>query len=65
MKFAELKKMNEDDLRTQLNTLAREQFNIRLQKAVGGTVAKPHRIREIRRDIAKIHTLLNQSKNTV
>lgn len=64
MKFAELKKMNEDDLRKQLNVLAREQFNIRLQKAVG-TVAKPHRIREIRRDIAKIHTFLSQSKDTV
>lgn len=64
MKFSELKNMTQEELRTQLNVLAREQFNIRLQRAVG-TAAKPHRIREIRRDIARIHTLLSQHKRSV
>jgi len=38
--------------------LLREQFNLRMQRATG-QLGKPHRVKEIRRDIARIKTVLN------
>jgi len=58
-KFEDLRTRSDDQLSTQLVELKREQFNLRFQAATG-QLERPARIREIRRDIARIKTLRNQ-----
>ena len=61
MKTVELRKKNEKQLKDQLIELRKEQFNLRFQLA-GGQLQSTARIKEVRRDIAKIKTLLNETK---
>ena len=53
---ADLKTKSDDELSTELNNLKREQFNLRFQAATS-QLEKPSRIKEVRRDIARIKTL--------
>lgn len=62
MKTAELKAMTEDQLKDTLVNLKKEAFNLRFQ-AANGELEKTHRIRQVRRTVAKINTLLQQQKN--
>ena len=57
MKAAELRTKTEDQLREQLLQLKKEQFNLRFQRATG-QLENTARVREVRRDIARIKTLL-------
>ena len=59
MKASELKEKSADDLNKELNDLLREQFNLRMQKGTG-QLAKPHLLKEVRRNIARVKTVLNQ-----
>jgi large subunit ribosomal protein L29 len=54
--ITDLKTKSDDELNTQLGELKREQFNLRFQAATN-QLEKPSRIREVRRDIARIKTL--------
>jgi large subunit ribosomal protein L29 len=56
MKIADLRSQTDDQLGDQLAQLKKEQFNLRFQAATG-QLAKPSRVREVRRTIAKIQTL--------
>lgn len=49
--------MNEQDLRKELVELRREQFNLRMQRATG-QLGTPARFKEVRRDIARIETVM-------
>ena len=49
----------DDQLAVQLGELKREAFNLRFQGATG-QLEKPARIREVRRDIARIKTLQSE-----
>ncbi|MDH7640846.1 50S ribosomal protein L29 [Sphingomonas oryzagri] len=49
----------DDQLNTQLSELKREQFNLRFQAATG-QLEKPSRVREVRKDIARIKTAQTQ-----
>ncbi|PZU57211.1 MAG: 50S ribosomal protein L29 [Sphingobium sp.] len=53
---ADLKAKSDDELSTDLNNLKREQFNLRFQAATN-QLEKPSRVKEVRRDIARIKTL--------
>jgi large subunit ribosomal protein L29 len=55
-KILDLRSKSDDQLSEQLSQLKKEQFNLRFQAATG-QLAKPSRVREVRRDIAKIQTL--------
>jgi large subunit ribosomal protein L29 len=55
-KITDLNTKSDDELTTQLGELKREQFNLRFQAATN-QLEKPSRIREVRRDIARIKTL--------
>lgn len=55
-KIADFTARTDDELATQLGELKREQFNLRFQAATN-QLEKPARIREVRRDIARIKTL--------
>jgi large subunit ribosomal protein L29 len=50
---------SDDQLQEQLGQLKREQFNLRFQAATN-QLEKPSRVREVRRDIARIKTLQAQ-----
>jgi large subunit ribosomal protein L29 len=57
MKIDDVRKMTPDQLQDQLLSLKKEQFNLRFQGATG-QLEKTHRVDEIRKDIARIKTVL-------
>ena len=57
MKIDEARKMTADQLQDSLLSLKKEQFNLRFQAATG-ELEKTHRASEIRKDIARIKTVL-------
>jgi large subunit ribosomal protein L29 len=57
MKIDEVRGMTPDQLAEQLVSLKKEQFNLRFQKATG-QVEKTHRVDEVRKNIARIKTVL-------
>lgn len=59
MKISELRQKTKDELGSMLLELAREQFNLRMQKGTG-QLSKPDQVKKVRRDIARIHTVLNE-----
>ena len=61
MKANEMKDMTPDQLDDELVKLKKEQFNLRFQQATG-TLEKAARIRVVRRDIARIKTILAERK---
>jgi large subunit ribosomal protein L29 len=61
MNAQDLRKKNEGELREELSGLLREQFNLRMQRGIG-QLAKPNDLRRVRRDIARVRTVLNEKK---
>lgn len=59
MNAAELRNKSGVELKDELVELRREQFNLRMQRAVG-QLTNPSRFKEIRREIARINTVLNE-----
>jgi large subunit ribosomal protein L29 len=57
MKIDEVRRLSTDELSDQLLSLKKEQFNLRFQAATG-QLEKSHRVQEVRRDIARIKTVL-------
>ncbi len=57
-RLSDLKTMSEDQLDQEVLTLKKEQFNLRFQRA-GGQLQNTNRIREVRRDIARIKTVMS------
>ncbi len=57
MKAADLRAKTSDELKTELGDLKKEQFNLRFQ-AASGQLENTARVREVRRDIARIRTIL-------
>ena len=61
MNAQELREKNEGELREELSGLLREQFNLRMQRGIG-QLSQPHELRRVRRDIARVRTVLNEKK---
>jgi large subunit ribosomal protein L29 len=61
MKASDARAMTEDQLKDELQKLRKEQFNLRFQKA-SGQLEKTARVREVRRDIARIRTMQSAAK---
>ena len=59
MKANELRSKSKAELKTELLALLKEQFNLRMQRGVGQE-PKPHLFKRVRRDIARIKTILNE-----
>jgi large subunit ribosomal protein L29 len=57
MTIDEIRAMTQDQLKDQLLSLKKEQFNLRFQAATG-QLEKTHRVNQIRKDIARIKTVL-------
>lgn len=58
-KTSELRGMTPDQLEDKLKSLKKEQFNLRFQGATG-QLEGTSRIKEVRRSIARIHTLIKE-----
>ena len=63
MKASELRTKSNEELNSLLNELAKEQFNLRMQKGLG-QLTKSSQVRQIRRDIARINTLISEATRT-
>ena len=57
MKIADVRAKTPDQLNEELSTLEKEQFNLRVQRATG-QLENTSRVRQVRRDIARIKTVL-------
>ncbi len=54
-----MKTKTEVELRDELNRLLQEQFNLRMQKGMG-QMTNIHELRRVRRDIARVKTVMTQ-----
>ena len=59
MKANDLREKSVEQLNEQLLELLRDQFNLRMQKATG-QLGQTHLLTQVRRDIARVKTVLNQ-----
>ncbi len=59
MKASELREKTVEELNKELMGLLKEQFNLRLRKSTG-QLNQPHLLRQTRKDIARIKTVLTQ-----
>jgi len=63
MEAGDLRKKSVDELGEELVALRREQFNLRMQQATG-ELSHNHEHRRVRRDIARIKTVLNELQSS-
>jgi large subunit ribosomal protein L29 len=61
MKAADLRVMTVDQLGDELMKLKKERFNLRFQRATG-QLENTARVRQVRRDIARIETITRQKR---
>jgi large subunit ribosomal protein L29 len=61
MELNELRKKSDSQLNDHLGELRREQFNLRMQKG-SGQLTQPHQLGRVRREIARVKTLLGAKK---
>jgi large subunit ribosomal protein L29 len=59
MKVAEIRELTADDLRDRVKDLDDQIFRLRIQKSMGQLEA-PGKVREMRRDLARIKTILRE-----
>ena len=61
MKAEDIRALSEDQVTDELLKLKKEQFNLRFQGATG-QLKKTARVRQVRRDIARIKTIQSEKK---
>ena len=61
MKPMEIRELTTDDLRVRVQDLDDQLFRLRIQKSMGQLEA-PAKVREIRRDLARIKTILREKE---
>lgn len=63
MNATDLRSKSNDELNEELITLRREQFNVRMQQATGEST-KPHEHSRIRKNIARVKTIMVEQKRS-
>ena len=63
MDAKELRSKSDQELRDELNALYKEQFNLRMQKAIG-QAARSDQFNKVRKNIARAQTVMNEKKAT-
>ena len=61
MKAAEIRLLTKDEIRAKLSDLRQEKMNLRFQ-AVSGQLSDVSRVKEVRRDIARMETILREKQ---
>jgi large subunit ribosomal protein L29 len=59
MKAGELRSKSVSELKMELHNLLRERFNLTMQKGTG-QLSRPDQVKKVRRDIARINTVLTE-----
>lgn len=62
LKAVDVRAMTESELNDKLVALKKEQFNLRFQQATG-QLEKTAMVRRVRRDIARVKTIMNEKKS--
>ena len=62
MKAAQIREMTADERQATLTDLKDELFHLRFQLAIN-QLDNPHKITEVKRDIARVLTVINEAKN--
>ena len=63
MKIAEIKEFTLKELNARKREIRQEIFNLRIQQQ-GGQLEKPHMLRSLRRDAARVESVLTQKRKT-
>ena len=63
-KIIDMRAKTDDELKEMLLNLKKEQFNFRFQQA-SGNLSNTSQVKKVRRDVARIKTLLNERKKKV
>lgn len=63
MKATELRELTDDELRQRLDETRQALFNLRVQQAIG-QMEKPSQLKMLRRDIARILTVMRERRKT-
>ena len=61
MKTNELRKLTSEELNKKVTVCKEELFSLRMQKATG-MIEKPSRINDLRKEVARIKTILNERR---
>jgi large subunit ribosomal protein L29 len=64
MNLVELRKKSEPELNQELLALLREQFNLRVQRGIGQTPS-PHLFGNLRKQIARIKTIISEKEGAL
>ncbi len=59
MKPSEIRQLSDEEIKQRIKELEEELLNLRFQKALG-QLEKPHRFKMIRKDIARMKTILRE-----
>tara|TARA_B100000686_G_C16219140_1_gene679281 strand:- start:204 stop:410 length:207 start_codon:yes stop_codon:yes gene_type:complete len=59
---SELRQKSDDEIAEDLDNLKREQLNLRFQRA-SGQLEATNRVKEVRREIARISTIINERRH--
>ena len=62
MKAKEIREMTSEELNAKLKELKNDLFNLRFQLAIN-QLDNPHQIKAVKKDIARIMTILHQKNN--
>jgi large subunit ribosomal protein L29 len=62
MKASDIRQKNPAELKVELLRLRKEQFTARMQSA-SGQLSQPHFVKELRRDIARVKTVLREKRD--
>jgi large subunit ribosomal protein L29 len=64
MKAQDLRNKSTSELQNELHDLLKEQFNLRMQQGLGqAEAARPHGLKAVRRNIARVKTILREKAN--
>ena len=61
MKAKEIREMSDVELKVKLDSLKQELFNLRFQETTG-QMENPGRIKEVRKDIARLKTIMHEKR---
>lgn len=62
MNVNDLRSKNKTELKKELLELLKEQFNLRMQKGMGEASSRSHFFKRVRRDIARVKTILEEKE---
>lgn len=63
MKVSEIKKLTDEEIQTKVIETKKELLNLRIKNATG-SLDKPSKIKELRKDVARMLTILKERENS-